>query len=93
MTVLSAFPRVRVRQLPHDATVPQLKAFFHGYKLARAEGMEPVELVRGPGGKVTGQALVWFESEKDALKATRDLNDCYLAGTSYMLNIKPEFVQ
>mmetsp|Transcript_14871 Transcript_14871/g.32113 ORF Transcript_14871/g.32113 Transcript_14871/m.32113 type:complete len:174 (-) Transcript_14871:93-614(-) len=92
----SGMPRLRLRGLPYNATANEVRAFFAGYQLASTgeKSSSPIEIVRGVGGRPTGQALAYFEDAVEAIRAKDALHKrpwCVMGTDVYRVEILEDF--
>lgn len=92
MKVITRHPRIRVRGLPYWAKEEDLKAFF-SIGLAPQQGAKNVELIKDSSNRPTGQAIVYFKTEVDAIKAIGSHNRRYFKGSNRFVELRPDFLQ
>ncbi|GAW79944.1 RNA-binding protein [Plasmodium gonderi] len=84
-------PRLKLRGLPFDATVDEIKAFFKDFRLTN-QTCPPIHIIKGFKNKPTGQAHVYFDDEEEARNACETLNRKFLRNryieiyTDYIFN-------
>lgn len=84
MTKENQYKSLKLRGLPFQVTVPEIREFFADFKIAESDiTMDFAQ------GRPTGYALVHLESEDEATRARKELNRKCI-GTRYVDMIYPD---
>lgn len=84
MTEENQYKSLKLRGLPFQATVQEIREFFADFRVAESD-----IIIDFADGRPTGYALVFLESEDEAARARKELNR-KLIGSRYVDMIYPD---